>query len=343
MMSSAIIEYIASLPDDAEEIDLSSFELIEEMDEATWMKLQWRENHLESMKRVTLPPSLLTIAAGSFMYRSQLTEVILPSLLRCIEVDAFVDCSALAMHDFKLPESLEELGSKAFYKCESLTGKLTTHITKGNSFFGCTGLTALDLTNCKELKFGSFHGCSGLIELDLPESLQYIRDYAFAYCTSLTGKPKIPPFVSFISDQAFKGCSGLTNVEQAIEEHFTSFESWKARGIVLMTLIRFDEEYRRVVEKNGGTLRSALSNSFLSDYSKDAQLIYKATAHVDGTDNLANGICRLIISFLPMNRKYLGSMLSNEEIDDIEWAREQEFGSDSDDYDENELYEDEDY
>jgi hypothetical protein len=84
---------------------------------------------------------------------------------------------------------------------------------------------------------------------------------------------------------------------------------------VLMTLIAFDEEYRRVVEKNGGTLRGALSNSFLSGISKDAQLIYKATAHVDGTDNLANGICRLILSFLPMNRKYLGTQLSNDEVD----------------------------
>jgi hypothetical protein len=82
-----------------------------------------------------------------------------------------------------------------------------------------------------------------------------------------------------------------------------------------MTLITFDKEYRRVVEHNGGTLRSDLSNSFLSDYSKDAQLIYKATAHVDGTDELANGICRLIISFLPMERKYCGTQLSNDEVD----------------------------
>jgi hypothetical protein len=100
-----------------------------------------------------------------------------------------------------------------------------------------------------------------------------------------------------------------------IDEHFVAFESWKARGNVLMTLIRYDQEYRRVVEKNGGTLRSALSNAFLSGYSHDAQLIYKATAHVDGTDELANGICRLILSFLPMNRKYYGTQLSNDEVD----------------------------
>jgi hypothetical protein len=131
----------------------------------------------------------------------------------------------------------------------------------------------------------------------------------------LTGTLIIPPFVSFIHPEAFFECSGMTGIEQAITKHFTSFESWKTRGNVLMTLIAFDEEYRRVVEKNGGTLHSALSDSFLSDYSKEAQLIYKATAHVDGTDNLANGICRLIISFLPKESKYYGTQLSNEEID----------------------------
>jgi hypothetical protein len=87
-----------------------------------------------------------------------------------------------------------------------------------------------------------------------------------------------------------------------------------------------------VVEKNGGHLHSALSNSFLSSISKEAQLIYKAAAHVDGTDNLANGICRLIISFLPMNRRYLGTQLTNEEID----------ASIEDDTSEDELSEEED-
>jgi hypothetical protein len=132
---------------------------------------------------------------------------------------------------------------------------------------------------------------------------------------ALTGPLIIPPFVKFIAPHAFHACSGITGIDQAIAVHFTSFNSWKARGNVLMTLIAFDEEYRRVVEKNGGLLRSALSNSFLADYSSDAQLIYKATAHVDGTDNLANGICRLIISFLPMNRRYYGTQLSNDEVD----------------------------
>jgi hypothetical protein len=309
---SAIDDYLASLPADAEEVDLSSFERIEELDDATWEMLKMKKR---TMKRLMLPPSLATIKCAAFRWHTQLTDVTFPSSLRSIEERTFFGCSGLAMNDFKLPDSLEALGRSAFAACERLTGKLSTHIAGDNSFSDCTGLTALDLENCKVIGTWCFGGCTALSELILPSSLQIIRAYAFARCTSLTGALIIPPFVSFIHPQAFEGCTGMTNVEQAIVKHFVCFESWKMRGNVLMTLIAFDEEYRRVVEEKGGRLGGDLSNKFLSNYSFEAQLIYKATAHVDGTDNLANGICRLILSFLPMKRKYYGTQLSNEEVD----------------------------
>jgi hypothetical protein len=315
--------FLNSLPDDAEEVDLSSFELIEDFDDAAWTKLK---GFKETMKRVMLPPSLLTIRSEAFETHKNLTDVTVPSSLRSIEEYAFFYCSALAMNDLKLSDSLEELGVSAFIGCRGLTGKLSTHTTGNSSFAYCSGLSELDLSNCKVIEAHCFKGCIGLIgALMLPSSLQIIRERAFANCIELTGALIIPPFVKHIGFKAFDGCSGMTGVDQAIEQHFVSFESWKARGNVLMTLIAFDEEYRRVVEKNGGRLHSALSNSFLADYSKEAQLIYKAAAHVDGTDNLANGICRLIISFLPMDRKYIGTMLSNDEVDALEEG-------DSDDY-----------
>jgi hypothetical protein len=296
---SAIADYLASLPDDAEEVDLSSFQLIEEIDHATWMELR----SIDTMKRLKLPPSLLTIRSGVFSRRMQLTEVTFPSSLRSIGHRAFWKCTGLAMNDLKLPDSVEELGVDAFAHCEGLTGKLSTHITGEYSFFGCTGLSELDLENCKVIELYCFADCTRLTKLKLPSSLQRIERFAFSNCAGLTGPLIIPPFVSFIHPGAFIHCSNMTGIDQAIAEHFVRFESWKARGNVLMTLIAFDREYRRVVEQNGGTLRSDLSNSFLSDYSEDAQLIYKAAAHVDGTDELANGICRLIISFLPTNRE----------------------------------------
>jgi hypothetical protein len=82
-----------------------------------------------------------------------------------------------------------------------------------------------------------------------------------------------------------------------------------------MTLIRFDEEYRRVVEANGSRLHSAESNAFLAGVSSAAKNTYLAAGHVDGAERMANGICRLIISFLPKCRRYYGTMETNEEVD----------------------------
>jgi hypothetical protein len=220
-----------------------------------------------------------------------------------------------------LPASIEHLKYRAFAGCGGLSGKLTTHITGICSFEGCAGLTELDLTNCKVLEQYCFCNCTGLTLLVLPSSLQSIGYRAFGYCTGLTGPLIIPSFVSFIDPDASWECDGMTGVKPSIDEHNERFESWKARGNVLMTLIRFDKEYRREVEDKGHRLHSAVSNAFLANYSFEAQLIYKAAAHIDGTDGLANGICRLICSFLPKQGKYYGTMESNEEVD---WRIEEE-------------------
>jgi hypothetical protein len=119
-------------------VDLSTFELIEELDDATWDELKGR-------KRLKLPPLLSTIRVQAFEYCRQLTHVTIPSSLRSIKDHAFCELSGLTMHDLKLPASIEELGDYAFNSWEGLTGKLSTHITGDSSFFDCTGLTALIL------------------------------------------------------------------------------------------------------------------------------------------------------------------------------------------------------
>jgi hypothetical protein len=70
--------FLNSLPSDAEDIDLSSFELIEDFDDEAWMKLG---GFKDTMKRVKLPPSLLTIRVVAFSGCSQLTEVTFPSCI----------------------------------------------------------------------------------------------------------------------------------------------------------------------------------------------------------------------------------------------------------------------
>ena len=75
------------------------------------------------------------------------------------------------------------------------------------------------------------------------------------------------------------------------------------------------------MERNG-TLGKVLNNdagqAFLSRYSKEAQLVFKVAAQVDGTDGLANGVNQLLLSFLGEDptRKSLTLPIYDDDYDD---------------------------
>jgi hypothetical protein len=92
----------------------------------------------------------------------------------------------------------------------------------------------------------------------------------------------------------------MSGVEEAIQQqHRKRFNQWKAHGNVLCYISKVDSLSRHYVERIGGRLGGDLSNAFFASYSNDAQLIYKATAHVDGESKLGNGPARHIYSYLP--------------------------------------------
>jgi hypothetical protein len=75
---SDILEYLASF----EEVDLSAYERVTDFDDGMWEKLSTMKG---SMKRLKLPPSLLTITKSSaFEKYTQLTDVTFPSSLQVI-------------------------------------------------------------------------------------------------------------------------------------------------------------------------------------------------------------------------------------------------------------------
>jgi hypothetical protein len=299
-------------------IDLSTWHCRSNYEKESKAVLELIAEAAKSVETLVLPAWLRKIECWTFSKSKHLTSVHFPRSLKSIGKNTFAE-SSLEVNDLIIPMGLTALGMCAFGGCQNITGKLTTHITAEHAFGMCANITQLDLTSCEIIEERCFMGC-GLLKLELPQSLRIIKRHAFKYCTQIEGDLIIPPFVSFIHPQAFERCDGMTRIEESIAEHFIAYYSWKVRGNVLMTLIRFDKEYRRAVEEKGESLGSDLSNIFLAGYSKEAQLIYKATAHVDGTDELANGICRLIISYLPKNERYYGTKCSNINIDlELEW------------------------
>ena len=96
------------------------------------------------------------------------------------------------------PETLENIGNYAFYRC--------------------SGLTSISLpSSLKAIGSYAFQNCSGLTgELNLGEctSLTSIGRYAFRYCSGLTGELNLGGCTSLtsIGRYAFEGCTALESV-----------------------------------------------------------------------------------------------------------------------------------
>lgn len=138
-----------------------------------------------------------------------------------------------------IPESVIEIGNKAFYNCGNLTSINLSNktISIGNQAFHSTawynnqanGLVYIDdivycykgtmpdntTINIKEGTIGianyAFSDYKTLSSITIPEGLAMIGDYAFSGCSSLTSVT-IPESVSSIGSCAFQNCSSLASI-----------------------------------------------------------------------------------------------------------------------------------
>ena len=108
---------------------------------------------------------------------------------------------------YVIPEGVETIRSKAFYKCYYLEN-----------------IEIPDTVTSIEEK--AFHRCSALKELDLPSKLEFIGKDAFAYC-ELIESATIPATIKQIDAYAFFNCSKMKelNIYNA-EENIKLGKNW---------------------------------------------------------------------------------------------------------------------
>ena len=107
---------------------------------------------------------------------------------------------------YAIPEGVETIRSKAFYKCYELT-----EITLPSTL--------------KSIEEKAFFRCS-LKELTLPEGLTFIGKDAFAYCTAIE-KLTIPATVTQIDEYVFYNCTALKNLTMlGTEAEMTLGKKW---------------------------------------------------------------------------------------------------------------------
>lgn len=106
-----------------------------------------------------------------------------------------------------VPDGVETIRTKAFYKCGNLT-----KITLPDSV--------------KNIEEKAFFRCGALTELDLPANLEFIGKDAFGYCSAIT-EINISSAIKQIDEYAFYNCTSLLTVNvDANESDLTLGEKW---------------------------------------------------------------------------------------------------------------------
>ncbi len=99
------------------------------------------------------------------------------------------DGNEIQVSTYIIPDGVETIRSKAFYKCYPLKEIIIPDSVKRieeKAFFRCDKLSGLKLPQTLEfIGKDAFSYCYGLTDLDIPSTIQQIDVYAFYNCTNL--------------------------------------------------------------------------------------------------------------------------------------------------------------
>ena len=184
------------------------------------------------LSTVSFPKTLKSIESLAFR-QSNLTSVTLPAGVTfgnsCFDI-----CKKLT--SVTISEGVTALGDYMFWSCDNL-GEITFPAslkTVGNSTFGHSGVTKLDLGKVETIGSYAFYYCDGLTELTIPATLEtvgtgvfcndaniakvtfedgckVVGDYMFFYDSALT-ELNLADSIESIGNAAFGLCVGLSEV-----------------------------------------------------------------------------------------------------------------------------------
>lgn len=166
-----------------------------------------------SLKSITIPESIISIADGAFSNCTSLKSVIIPDSVISLGSGAFRQC--IILNNVKIGESVNSIKAYTFCDCSSLTEITIPESVESigeNSFYDCRSLKKVNIPNSViSIDNGAFNGCISLNSINIPKNITTIGNYVFRYCafTTIT----IPDKVTSIGGWAFSDCPNLTKIE----------------------------------------------------------------------------------------------------------------------------------
>ncbi len=179
-----------------------------------------------NIKSITIPGSVADIEEYAFYKCTNLISINIPASMQFIREQAFIDCGNLTNISVDNNNANYKSIDGVLYN-KNETSILCYPAAKGDknykipdsviiieskAFSGCTNLTSIEIPNSvKTIGYRAFEGCTGLTEMNIPDSVTSIVSSAFIECTNLTSI-NIPNGLTTIEPSMFQGCDNLKNI-----------------------------------------------------------------------------------------------------------------------------------
>lgn len=166
------------------------------------------------------------------------TAVVIPAqigeyTITSIGSDAFKNNTTLI--SVSMPDTLETIGSYAFYKCTNLKAVVipVVETVESSAFADCKNLKTIELPEgTKTIGEEAFSGCTSFTSIYLPDSIEEIGQRAFSGCVKLS-EINIPLSWTAAGSSIFSGCESLRSI--TVPEGITALPSYAFSGATYLT------------------------------------------------------------------------------------------------------------
>lgn len=183
-------------------------------------------SYCAALESIELPESVESIGDYAFMYCMGLENIEIPAKVTALNSGTFYGCTSL--ESFNIPKTLEDIGNYPFLGCSFLS-EITVedgnenYVVEDSVLFNSdkttlitypAGLADTSYTipdGVTQIASSAFFNANCLEEVNFPDTVEYIGEGAFDFCTSLTSVT-IPSSVTQINESAFSDCTALTEV-----------------------------------------------------------------------------------------------------------------------------------